>query len=98
MMIENKLISDVCRLLCVDSNNVFAAFQQCKLIGFLRIPEATKLIQNGFPVYTIIGTILRTNALDGHNQVSDGKITYDDLLCILGIFAQDLMQRSQQKF
>lgn len=84
-------------MMCVDSNNVFAAFQQCKLIGFLRIPEATKLMQSGFQVYTIIGTILRTNELDGHNQVSDGKITYDDLLCILGIFAQDLMQSQQRR-
>lgn len=97
-MIEKVLISDVCLLMCIDKNNVLSVFQQCKLIGFLRIPEATKLVNSGFPVYTIIGTVLGTNALDGHNKVSDGKITYDDLLCILGIFAQDLMQRSQQKY
>lgn len=97
-MIENKLISDVCGLMRVDNNEVFSAFQQCKLIGFLRIPEATKLIENGFPIFAIIGTVLRTNALDARNQIVEGKITYDDLLCALGIFAQDLMQRSQQKY
>lgn len=95
-MIEQKLISDICRLLRADEKNTLIAFQQCKLIGFLRIQEAMQISEIGFPVYSIIGTVLRTNSTDARNQVVEGKITYDDLLCILGIFAQSIMLDYQQ--
>lgn len=97
-MIEQKLISDICRLLRSDEKNTIIAFQQCKLIGFLRVQEAMQISNIGFPVYTIIGTVLGTNPTDARNRVVEGQITYDDLLCILGIFAQDLMKRNQQKY
>ena len=96
-MIEQKLISDICRLLRADEKNLSMAFQQCKLVGFLRMTDAMQIINAGIPLFAIIGNILRTNALDARNQISDGKITYDDLLCILGVYAQSIMLDFQQK-
>lgn len=81
----------------VNEENTLIAFQQCKLIGFLTVHEAMQISEIGFPVYTIIGTVLGTNSIDARNQVVEGKITYDDLLCILGIFAQIMLDYQQRR-
>lgn len=97
-MVEKKLILDVCRLLRNNEKNVVLAVRLCKEKGVLTIEEARQLTSDGIPVVTIIGTVLGITTEEACKQVLDRKITYDDLLCILGIFAQDLMQRSQQKY
>lgn len=95
-MIVAKLISDVCEALKTDALNVEIAFSQCKATGVLRKQEFLQLINSGIPVHQIYSNVMRIPMSETKNKIIAGAITYDELLCILGIFAQDIAVTRQK--
>lgn len=89
-MIVTKLISDVCGSLRTDARNVEIAFSQCKATGVLRKQEFLQLMNSGFPIHQIYSNVMRIPMSETQRKILAGEITYDELLCILGIFAQDI--------
>lgn len=85
-----KLISDVCEALRTDARNVEIAFSQCKATRVLRKQEFLQLINSGIPVHQIYSNVMRIPMSETQSKIIAGTITYDELLCVLGIFAQDI--------
>lgn len=89
-MIEQELISDICRSLHLDDKNMQTVFINCKLFGFARIQEVCQLTSMGVPVLPILSGVLKITQIDVRNRVVNGEVSYEDMLCVLGIFAQEL--------
>lgn len=98
MNIINKIIDDIARSMIMDKEDrekLHLIVQLCKSSGVVSIMEFRQLTSLGIPIARILVTILRIPNEAVANLCTDGKITYEDLLCILSIFAQDLLVRKQ---
>lgn len=100
MNIINKIIDDIARSMIMDKEDrekLYLIVQQCKDSGAVSIVNLRQLTSLGIPIVRILVTIQRIPNEAVAGLCEDDKITYEDLLCILSIFAQDLMIRQQIK-
>lgn len=100
MNIINKIIDDIARSMIMDKEDrekLYLIVQQCKDSGAVSIVNLRQLTSLGIPIVRILVTIQRIPNEAVVGLCEDDKITYEDLLCILSIFAQDLMIRQQIK-
>lgn len=100
MEVINKLIDSICDLMITNTEDrraMHIAVKNCEAMGFIGIHELRQLTERGLPIVTIYSTILRIPTPVGAQNIKDRQMTYSDLLCIIGIIAQDIMVRSQKK-
>lgn len=100
MNIINNLIDDIAHSMIMDKEDrekLHLIVQQCKDSGAVSIIDLRQLTSLGIPIVKMLVTILRIPNEAVAGLCKDHKITYEDLLCILSIFAQDLMIRQQIK-
>lgn len=100
MEIIKKLIDDIARSMIMDKEDrekLHLIVQQCKGSEVVSITDLRQLTNLGIPIVRILVTILRIPNEAVAGLCEDDKITYEDLLCILSIFAQDIMIRQQIK-
>lgn len=98
MNIINKIIDDIARSMIMDKEDrekLHLIVQQCKGSRVVNITDLRQLTSLGIPIVRILVTILRIPNEAVAGLCEDDKITYEDLLCILSIFAQDLLVRKQ---
>ena len=90
-MITEKLIEDITASLGSDQRQVKIAIEQCRAKGVLTRNEVLQLDRQGLPVSRILRTILAISVKDGLDIVLDrNQATYGDLMCVIGIIAQDI--------
>lgn len=90
-MITEKIIEDIAHSLGSDQRQVKIAIEQCRAKGVLTRYEVRQLERQGLPVSRVLRTILNKQPTGSVNIVLDGNhVTYDDLMCIIGIIAQDI--------
>lgn len=95
MIIVDKIIQDISRLLILDvedQENFAFVMNRCKHEGKAGIDELTQLTNLHIPIVKIYATVLQSGELSA-SQIKE--ISVEDLTCMLGIFAQDLLLRVQ---
>lgn len=95
--IVDQIIVGISRALAVDSEYLKFTVKQCEAKGVLTGQELRQLSEMGVPVTNIGSNVLGIKANEFFEQTRGGQLSYGDLLCILGIFAQDCMISYQQK-
>lgn len=97
-MIAEKLIDHIIHTSGADARTVRIAIENCKAKGVLTKQEVMQLDNQGLPISRILKTILQPTAPNGLDVILDTKkITYDDLICMIGIIAQDLELQRQSR-
>jgi len=97
-MITEKLIEHITSSIGADHHQVRIAIEQCRAKGVLTKQEVMQLDNQGLPVSMILRTILSITTKDGLDIVlSQHKITYHDLVCMIGIIAQDVKLQQQRR-
>ena len=95
-MIEEKLIQAIARFYNIEYCHLHTIVEQCKAKGVLTIQEYLQLQNQGLPIGRIIGTVLNINFKEEADHLFKiNKITYADLMCMIGIIAQDAMLQRQ---
>lgn len=95
-MIEEKLIQTIARFYNIEYWYLHAIVEQCKAKGVLTLQEYMQLQNQGLPIGRIIGTVLNiTFKEEADHLFETNKITYVDLMCMIGIIAQDAMLQRQ---
>lgn len=95
-MIVEKLIEDICAALNADHNQVNIAVDNCRAKGLLQIQEVLQLDRQGLPVSPVLRSILSIKGNGGLGILLDrNKITYSDLISVIGIIAQDVKLQTQ---
>lgn len=95
-MIEEKLIQTIARFYNIEYWYLHTIVEQCKAKGVLTLQEYMQLQNQGLPIGRIIGTVLNiTFKEEADHLFETNKITYADLMCMIGIIAQDAMLQRQ---
>lgn len=95
-MITEKLIEHITSYFRADHTQVKIAVKQACAKGILTKSEVMQLDNQGLPISRILRTILGVTTKDGLDIIlSQNKVTYSDLLCMIGIIAQDIKLRQQ---
>lgn len=90
-MITEKIIEDITASLGSDQHQVKIAVEQCRAKGVLTKNEVLQLDNQRLPVSRILRTVLAIHAKDGLGIVLErNQVTYGDLMCVIGIIAQDI--------
>jgi pyoverdine/dityrosine biosynthesis protein Dit1 len=99
--VAHRLIDDICNLMMFADTegrhreNLHMAIKQCEAMGGVHIREVREMAQAGLPVVATYSAIQRITTYDGLKKIENREMSYPDLLCIIGIIAQDLMVRSR---
>ncbi|MBF0577729.1 hypothetical protein [Dysgonomonas sp. GY617] len=97
-MIAEKLIEDISAYLGSDHNQVKIAIEQCRAKGVLQTQEVLQLERQGLPISKVLRAILSIKCNDGLGIILDrNQVTYNDLMCVIGIIAQDAMLQLQRR-
>lgn len=95
-MITEKLIEAIARFYNIEYYHLHTIVEQCKAKGVLTIQEYMQLQNQGLPIGKIIGTVLNINFKEEADHLfKNNKITYADLVCMIGIIAQDAILQRQ---
>ncbi|MGV8135901.1 MAG: hypothetical protein AB2L20_11860 [Mangrovibacterium sp.] len=97
-MITKKLIGNISHALHVNPDRILLVLQTCKQHGYMSMEDCMAFAEVGLPVFSIIGNVLSISYDDAMKEIKKGSISYDDLLCMIGIIAQDFKIISQTKF
>lgn len=98
MNLVHILVDDIGKVMRMRKDDVerfHYAVRLCEAAGCVRAQEVRQMAEIGIPVVSIAASMLKINATEAFGKFKDTEVTYQDLLCILGAFAQDLMMRSQ---
>ena len=92
------IIEDISRIMILDvedKKTFQTAVKLCEAKGCVSKHELMQMTNIGLPIARIYATITRKKVSE--LSLSDiDSLSFGDLACILGIFAQDLMVQSQQ--
>lgn len=97
MKIIETLLQDIVSLRCVPANTG-ALIENLKLTKSLGIltPNVVRIYANsGIPIIAILGGVLRKDPRQIVALIESGKILYDDFICSIAIYAQELKRESQ---
>lgn len=100
-MITEHILSELSIWLRIDKARVEAVIDNVKRNGYLQAQDVRELANVGLPIVTVISGVLRISnqqtfeLLRYDNDKRTGNITYQDLIMILGIIAQDWKFREQ---
>ena len=94
LMITKILIMDIVKFLDADYLQIKTAIEQCRTKGILTKHEMLQLANQGLPIIPILRTMLKVSMLNELESALDNReVTFEDLLCIIGIIAQDFKIR-----
>lgn len=97
-MIEEKLISKVSSIIRCNAKNLESAFMICKAKGFLDKEELLQLEESTIPIRLIISNVMNTSIDEVNDIIWKRRISYEDLLCIIGIYTQDLLAMCKDSY
>lgn len=81
-----------------DYERIRRALELCKEKGYLSKHELLQLQEAGLPVRLILENILPpTEKRNLDSMIGLGKISYGDLMCVIGILAQDCRVQEQKR-
>lgn len=106
-MVINKIVENLCGTLQIDKMRLVTILNNVRQKGYVYPVDVRSLAELGIPVISVISNILNIpvqkayelcseTANKGTNEVCPPDITYEDLLIVLGIVAQDFEVRKQQ--
>lgn len=106
-MITNKIIENLCSTLQIDKRQLVTIINNVHLKKYVYPVDIRSLAELGIPVISVISNILNipskkacelcTETINKETkEVCPPDITYEDLLVVLGIIAQDFEVRKQQ--
>lgn len=106
-MVINKIVENLCGTLQIDKMRLVTILNNVHQKGYVYPVDVRSLAELGIPVISVISNILNIpvqktyelcseTANKGTNEVCPPDITYEDLLIVLGIVAQDFEVRKQQ--
>lgn len=93
----DKLLEETCRLMLCDVEDretLQMALNRCRINGYVEEQDVKKFISNGFPLYSIWLNILFIPSGDLIGLIKNKQLYFEDLVCALSIFAQDIKLRS----
>lgn len=97
MKIIETLLHDIVSLRCVLSNTG-ALIENLKLTKSLGVltPNVVRVYANsGIPIVAILGGILRLSPNRIVALIESRKILYDDFICSISIYAQEIKREAQ---
>ena len=88
-MILEHILNEFSFWLRIDKSRVETAIDSVKQMGYLSIPDLRQLSEAGIPIVQTVASVLGTNKKQVFELLSKGedRITYQDLLLLLGIIA-----------
>ena len=92
-ILVNELINDSASILNlkeVDRSRLKTALENVRRNGVLGKQETRDFAICGYPILSIISNILKVDSETAVAYISKGQISYSDLCCIIGTFAQEL--------
>lgn len=89
--------AQIMRLETVDQIKLQAAIFEVKTKGILTNAEVRAFAECGFPLIRILTTVLNEDPQRVVAHIRNGEVTYSDFCSVIGIFAQDIRFRSQQR-
>lgn len=102
MSIVKTLLRETVRLMQIEPNNnesiinnLFFVLDNCKETGVATSLTVRTFANYGFPLIPIYATIYRIPTTEAVEAVNSHRVTYEDVVCIISIFAQDIKLRSQ---
>lgn len=98
MRIIETLLDKTARLIGVGEQGIsdlMCALDNCKKSGAVSCHTVRSFANYGFPIVEPIATIRGVSTKDVVADINNKKVTYEDLVCIISIFAQDIKLRSQ---
>lgn len=106
-MITERSIENLCSILRIDKNKLAATLNNVHEQGYVFPNDIRHLTEFGIPVINVMSNILNmptkkacelcTETINKETkEVCPPDITYEDLLVVLGIIAQDFEVRKQQ--
>lgn len=98
MIIVEKLVKSICNDLYLDHKYILTILSHVRDHGCLTIQELMQFEDNGFPIRPILCNIMQVTYADIEFALSQRAISYDDVICCIGIIAQDLKVQAQQRF
>lgn len=97
-MITELLIQQITGSLDSDHNQVMIAIELCRTKGILTKQEIMQLDNQGLPISRIIRTIFHMKQEHPIEIILDRyPVTYNDLMCMIGIIAQDVMLKQKNR-
>lgn len=99
-MVTNKIVENLCDTLRIDKTQLVTILNNVRQKGYVYPVDIRSLTELGIPVINVISNILNiptknvcelfTERINKEtNEVCPPDITYEDLLIVLGIIAQD---------
>lgn len=106
-MVTNKVIEKLCIALPIDKMKLITILNSVRIKGYVYPTDIRSLAELGIPAISVISNILNipakkvcelcTETINKETkEVCPPDITYEDLLVVLGIIAQDFEVRKQQ--
>lgn len=98
MSIVETLLDETGKLMQISAeerNTLLCALQNCKHSGVVGVTSLRVFSERGFPFVRILSTVKHINVSDALKMFEDKGVTYEDFVCMIGIFAQDIKLRSQ---
>lgn len=98
-MITERIITQMCFLIKINENRLTTVIDNVSKIGFVRSQDIKELTSLGLPVVAVAAGVLKVSnkqACGYFLDDSETKVSYQDLLVIIGIIAQDFQLRAQQ--
>lgn len=98
MSVLETLLCETLRLMRIDTkgaDSLLCALNNCKCSGIVGAMEVRAFANYGFPLIQIYATIKGIPTNEAAEIFKSNRVTYEDLVCIIGIFAQDIKLRSQ---
>lgn len=100
MKVINKLLNETCKLMLCDVEDreiLQETLNKCRHNGYVSEQDVKQFVSKGFPLYNIWLNILFIPSGDLVSMIKNKQIAFEDLVCALSIFAQDIKLRSQKK-
>lgn len=97
-MVIERLLEDISKIMRMDKisqERFVLVLSICQQQKFMGIHEFRQLTELGIPIGKILKTILIAPMEQVRNTIENKSVSYEDLICCISIFAQDLMFRNQ---
>lgn len=98
MGIVEILLEETGKLLLLDiedRKSLLLVLENCKKSGTFGVTSLRTFVERGFPFVQILSNIKKISIKEAAICYERKEVTYEDLLCMISIFAQDIKFRSQ---
>lgn len=96
-MLVERIIQRLCTIQNIDHSVVMEIILLVKQENYLSKKGAIQLNDLGIPIFSIVSNILSLNQNELDDIFLKRKISYSDLVCIIGIVTQDSLVQYQKR-